>query len=910
MAAINLLLEATDRYSAAITGLNQGLELVGKSVKAVGTAADLAMGGVGLVFKALTSVAGIVLSPITYAFDAMYNSALLVKDAITGLFSILWDGIKSAANFTWDTITSLSGYLYDKFKESLSYIWDTIKSINNFAWDTTKDFVVGFGKSLYETGNTFEQLKVRMEAVFGGSGAAKAALDWAVDFGAKTPLTLDQVASAMVKLKTFGFDPMNGTLQKLGDAAFALGTDFDGVVTALGQMQLKGKVSAEELMQLAERNVPVYEILREKFKLTSEQLGNIGKAGLNVNEAVQAIVDGLGTRFTGAMEKASGTAQGALSTIEDIWVVFQKKIADSGVWNQVTGYIVGIRNYLDNVLGGFSGSNLAKQVGEAISYTLRFMRQNRFAETFINTIMSVSRDAIKSIREVLPEILSSVKILFNEAMEFYKRYIGNIGELINSLAPYVAKVIEKLPDVRKAFLEVVSTISSFVGEKIPYAINLLRDAYIKIESYSVSVIKTLKDMANYAKKIGLTDALFSGLDRVYNTLGNISNIISQKITSIDYKTLINNIIDGFKTVVDYAGKLGAYLFDAKDVALKIFKDTNDNMPAIQSYLVGMFKGISVSLMAIGKLGISLFSDMIDAAEIFGGALAKVFGKLMEYFDSPAKMADNAFGAWADFIAMVEKGFLGIIIIAGNVFEKVINTFINGINLAKKALAAISPDLAAKIPDLKFDINTSDLYKNIKNALTENALATDLYIKVRQEKIAEQEKLKIVAPDLSGTRKAFDEVKESLANTFELGASGIELAANYIKNATKDLKFDIKASLPELDKGSQRIVIKLDDGSEKVIEKGIGISGELSKIELPKYKLEIAKLDLKDKKVSIDIDDSSLDKLKGEMLVSLKDDKEIQSGLNENEILLALTKLLKAQLVADATGEGLPVITYS
>jgi hypothetical protein len=33
-------------------------------------------------------------------------------------------------------------------------------------------------------------------------------------------------------------------------------------------------------------------------------------------------------------------------------------------------------------------------------------------------------------------------------------------------------------------------------------------------------------------------------------------------------------------------------------------------------------------------------------------------------------------------------------------------------------------------------------------------------------------------------------------------------------------------------------------------------------------------------------------------------------MNENEILLALTKLLKAQLVADATGEGLPVITYS
>ena len=50
---------------------------------------------------------------------------------------------------------------------------------------------------------------------------------------------------------------------------------LNGVIVALGQMQTKGKLVQQEVNQIAERGIPIFEILRKKLGLTQEQLGNI-----------------------------------------------------------------------------------------------------------------------------------------------------------------------------------------------------------------------------------------------------------------------------------------------------------------------------------------------------------------------------------------------------------------------------------------------------------------------------------------------------------------------------------------------------------------------------------------------------------------------------------------------------------
>lgn len=96
-------------------------------------------------------------------------------------------------------------------------------------------------------------------------------------FSAKTPFESANLTPLVQQLIGMGFEAKNAlpTIQVLGDSMSALGrsqADLDGVVLALGQIQTKGKVSAEELMQMAERGLPVFSILEQKLNITKKQL--------------------------------------------------------------------------------------------------------------------------------------------------------------------------------------------------------------------------------------------------------------------------------------------------------------------------------------------------------------------------------------------------------------------------------------------------------------------------------------------------------------------------------------------------------------------------------------------------------------------------------------------------------------
>jgi len=167
-----------------------------------------------------------------------------------------------------------------------------------------------------------EQAEIAFETLLGSGEAAKAFLDDLADFAARTPFDFKGIQDASRLLLAFGFEaeavlPIVGAL---GDATAALGgstAELEGVVRALGQIQTKGRVSTEELLQLAERGIPVFQILQEKLGLTGEQLGNIGQLGIDAATGITAILEGLSERFGGAMERQSRTLLGLWSSVLD-----------------------------------------------------------------------------------------------------------------------------------------------------------------------------------------------------------------------------------------------------------------------------------------------------------------------------------------------------------------------------------------------------------------------------------------------------------------------------------------------------------------------------------------------------------------------------------------------------------------
>lgn len=183
----------------------------------------------------------------------------------------------------------------------------------------------------------FEGFQTSLETIEGSAEKAKASMDWITQFAAKTPYELDGVTSAFIKLKSYGIDPMNGTLETLGDTASAMNKPLDMAVEAF-----------------ADATNFQFERLRE-FGLVASQAGDqvtfqwtkngqtltktLKKSGADIQKFLK---DHFGSSFSGAMIRQSKTWSGMVSNLVDGWNLFQKRIGDKGFFDSVKNRLAGL----------------------------------------------------------------------------------------------------------------------------------------------------------------------------------------------------------------------------------------------------------------------------------------------------------------------------------------------------------------------------------------------------------------------------------------------------------------------------------------------------------------------------------------------------------------------------------------
>lgn len=167
-----------------------------------------------------------------------------------------------------------------------------------------------------------EQVRIGLETMTGSALVARGELRRMAEFAAETPFEFEGLVQAHQRLLAFGFSlgEILPTLRTLGDAVAGLGGDpekLDRVINAVGQIQAKGRLAAEELLQLTEAGIPAFEILQQKLGLSAQQLQNIGKEGIAADKAIRALLEGLEERFGGMMERQSRSMRGLFSTLRD-----------------------------------------------------------------------------------------------------------------------------------------------------------------------------------------------------------------------------------------------------------------------------------------------------------------------------------------------------------------------------------------------------------------------------------------------------------------------------------------------------------------------------------------------------------------------------------------------------------------
>lgn len=179
-----------------------------------------------------------------------------------------------------------------------------------------------------------EQSRIAFTTMLGSAEAADAFLRELYDFAARTPFEIEGLQQSARQLLAFGFHAQEiiPMMEAIGNAVSGLGggaVEIERVVRALGQMQAKGKVTAEEMMQLAELGIPVWDILAEKIGVSiPEAMNKASKGGISAAEGINAIIEGMNERFPDMMQKQSDSLLGIWANFEDNVSMILTRIGD------------------------------------------------------------------------------------------------------------------------------------------------------------------------------------------------------------------------------------------------------------------------------------------------------------------------------------------------------------------------------------------------------------------------------------------------------------------------------------------------------------------------------------------------------------------------------------------------------
>lgn len=187
--------------------------------------------------------------------------------------------------------------------------------------------------SVLRTGDQFEALGRQMTTAFGSAEKGAEAVKWVKRFATDTPLQMQEVTDAFLGLKNYGLDPTKGALQALVDQNEALGGGQErlkGIVSAVGQAWAKQKLQTEEILQLVERGVPVWDMLTTATGKSVAELQNLASKGELGRESIQLLLDEMAKANQGAAAGAMSSLSGLISNLQDRWTNWLNTVANSG----------------------------------------------------------------------------------------------------------------------------------------------------------------------------------------------------------------------------------------------------------------------------------------------------------------------------------------------------------------------------------------------------------------------------------------------------------------------------------------------------------------------------------------------------------------------------------------------------
>ncbi len=168
-------------------------------------------------------------------------------------------------------------------------------------------------------GMEFENLKLSLNTVFGSIRQGESAFRRVKQFATESPFQIKDLTKAFIQLRSAGIEPSEKMFKTFADAA-SVTIDSLGAFEALvriTQRSAGGGLGLEELNQISDRGIPVFEILRQKLGATRLEITEMGVTAEGAAKIMNALNEGLSERFGGAVDAKMETLTQKISNMND-----------------------------------------------------------------------------------------------------------------------------------------------------------------------------------------------------------------------------------------------------------------------------------------------------------------------------------------------------------------------------------------------------------------------------------------------------------------------------------------------------------------------------------------------------------------------------------------------------------------
>lgn len=277
--------------------------------------------------------------------------------------------IKEFSKTATAEINRLGQRVTQRLGGAFSGVYSVIKSVSRQLF-SLKGAIAGIGigllaKSTLNVASSFEQMRIQLDTITGGNGLTT--LNELNLWAMKMPINTQKAVQAFQQMAAMGLKPTIDQMTVLVDTTMALGGQSDtmlGISRALGQIATKGKLMSQEMLQLAERGVPIFDIIREAF-------GDVEVSTISADKAIAAIFAGLDQKFGGMSKKAQETWSGLWTTIKSYVEQFQKFFMESGVFDELKLAAGDIASMLEEAFYSGKMEKWANDAGKAFRTFLK-----------------------------------------------------------------------------------------------------------------------------------------------------------------------------------------------------------------------------------------------------------------------------------------------------------------------------------------------------------------------------------------------------------------------------------------------------------------------------------------------------------------------------------------------------------